>query len=358
MSARPRCAMPESTPSPLPTHVGLRQRVGEGWGEGARDGYEPTAIATNQTESMTDRSTQQASAAEGEGIANDIVTDISGWLPAPAVAVRPVFAIGDVHGRLDLLTALHAAIRANIIRDGLQQAGAEVPLLVHLGDYIDRGPQPLACLQAVLRGAGKAENGDIESIALPGNHEQFLARALTAETHDRLDTLVGVLQSWFAYNCGTAVARELGYADPFEVFAAPDRFIARLRQRLGRDLLDRFAAMPTYLRQGRYLFVHGGLHPGIDMETQFAKPWGEAPSYDGDADPLWVRGPFLTHEGRFQEDVVVVHGHTISREPQLRHNRIGVDTGAFMTGRLTAVELRGDKLRFISAIGAEMPWSH
>jgi serine/threonine protein phosphatase 1 len=131
-----------------------------------------------------------------------------------------------------------------------------------------------------------------------------------------------------------------------------------LRRRLGRDLLDRFAALPNHWRHGRYLFIHAGIHPGLDLAAQLAKPWGEFPLGEIDADPLWVRGPFLTHEGRFQEDVVVVHGHTIMRIPQIRHNRIGIDTGAFMTGRLTAVELRGDRLRLITVIGPELPWGH
>jgi len=272
---------------------------------------------------------------------------ISSWQPSPATAIRPTFAIGDVHGRLDLLNALHQTIR-DIMAQGDERAESEAPpLLVHLGDYIDRGPHPLACLQTVLRGVD-----GIETAALPGNHEQFMSRSLTAAE----DGLAGVLQGWFAYNCGTAVARELGYDEPFDALAEPGRFMDRLRQRLGRDLLDRFAAMPTHLRQGNYLFVHGGLHPDIDIKTQLAKPWGEYLAGASDADPLWVRGPFLTYEGRFAEDIVVVHGHTISSQPEIRHNRIGVDTGAFTTGRLTAVELRGGNLRFITATGDPVDW--
>lgn len=275
-----------------------------------------------------------------------IIHDITDWQPAPAVTDRPIFAIGDVHGRLDLLTALHDVIRGRIAQEG-QAAGEAAPLLVHLGDYLDRGPNPLACLQTVLRGVE-----GIETMALPGNHEQFMARSLVAPEED----LTGVLEGWFAYNCGTAVARELGYDDPFTALDEPGRFRARLLQQMGRDLLDRFAALPTHHRHERYLFVHGGIHPNIAMATQLAKPWAEFPGIDYDADPLWVRGPFLTHEGQFEDDVVVVHGHTISSEPQIRHNRIGIDTGAFMTGRLTAVELRGDQLRLLTVTGPEMPW--
>jgi serine/threonine protein phosphatase 1 len=289
---------------------------------------------------------------------------IDRWQPAPAHTNRPIFAIGDVHGRYDLLTQLHETIAGIVATDRLAD-----PLVVHLGDYIDRGPQPLDCLKRVLGGVA-----EIETVALAGNHEQFMYRCLAAAEaaqgsadDDFAEDLAYVVESWFAYNCGTAVARELGFADPQDALDDPWDFHGRLIERLGDETLARFRAMPNHHRTGDYFFIHGGLHPAIDLAQQLAPHWGSFRFDAPESDPLWVRGPFLTHPGTFEftsdDDYadytgpfVVVHGHTISHAPEVRHNRIGVDTGAFMTGRLTAVELRGDQLRFVTAQGASVTW--
>ncbi|MDY0884597.1 metallophosphoesterase [Dongia soli] len=272
-----------------------------------------------------------------------IACEISDWMQAPASVTRPVFAIGDVHGCADLLVSLHDTIRKIVTGEAEGQDGA--PLLVHLGDYIDRGPRPLATLELALRGCE-----GIETVSLPGNHEQYLWRALTERPPTE------VLLSWVGRNGGAALALELGYTDAATVFADSDRFIALLRERLGPDLLARFAAMPRYLRQDRYLFVHAGIHPHIELQRQLSLSWHD---FDGDRaeiDTLWIREPFLYHAGRFPENVVVVHGHTIDAVPAVRSNRIGVDTGAFMSGHLTAVELRGNRLRFITTSGPPGKW--
>jgi serine/threonine protein phosphatase 1 len=332
-----------------------------------------------------------------------ITAETAGWRPAPGLATRPIFAIGDVHGRLDLLTALHARIRAIVAAEKLQNA-----LVVHLGDYIDRGPHPLDCLMLALAGANGSDAGErdaagsgaggsgvadpvpskIESIALAGNHEQFMYRFLAAAeaalepaAHQQphltsfgnilaeidAEDVADVARAWFSYNCGTAVARELGYDVPELALDDLRTFHARLTQFLGPEMLARFRAMPNHFRLGDYFFVHGGLHPALGLADQLAPHWGSYRSDARDSDPLWVRGPFLTHPGSFEfhssDDYadytgpfVVVHGHTISETPEVLHNRIGVDTGAFMTGRLTAVELRADKLRFITATGPTVEW--
>lgn len=314
----------------------------------------------------------------------EITSDVAPWRPAPGRAARPVFAIGDGHGRLDLLTALHARIRNIAAAERLQD-----PLVIHLGDYIDRGPHPLGCVKLALQGVE-----GIESLALAGNHEQFMYRFLAAGeampdreaapagrgfslrrimpfgnvlTEHLAEDPADVADAWFAYNCGTAVARELGYGDPETAFDDIRAFHRRLIERLGPEMLARFRAMPNHLRLGDYFFIHGGLHPALDLAEQLAPHWGSYRFDAPDSDPLWVRGPFLTHPGRFEfksdDDYadytgpfIVVHGHTISETPEVLHNRIGVDTGAFMTGRLTAVELRDDQLRFITATGPKMEW--
>jgi len=312
-----------------------------------------------------------------------LTSHIAPWCAAPGRATRPIFAIGDVHGRLDLLTALHDRIRTIVATENLPN-----PLVVHLGDYIDRGPHPLECLARALRGVD-----GIESRALAGNHEQFMFRFLAAAeavqndpainsslgrgpdatsfggilAEDFAEDLSYVAESWFAYNCGTAVARELGFADPAAALDDLQTFHERLVRRLGPETLARFRAMSNHFRLGDYFFIHGGLHPALDLADQLAPHWGSYRFDARDSDPLWVRGPFLTHPGSFEfqssDDYadytgpfIVVHGHTISETPDVLHNRIGVDTGAFMTGRLTAVELRDDQLRFITANGPSVEW--
>jgi len=299
--------------------------------------------------------------------------DLSPWQSAPGVAQRPIFAIGDVHGRLDLLTAMHEHIRDIIGGEELVQ-----PLIVHLGDYIDRGPHPIACLKKVLDGVA-----GIETMTLAGNHEQFMYRCLTAAEavmagqatggrrhfwqRSEENELVDVIASWFDYNCGTAVARELGFSDPLQAFDDPWDFHRRLTTAMGPEMLQRFRTMPNHFRLGDYFFIHGGLHPTLGLDEQLTPHWGRFRYEAPETDPLWIRGPFLTHPGQFEFEsdddyadytgpFIVVHGHTVSAEPEARHNRIGVDTGAFMTGRLTAVELRGDQLRFLTATGPSVSW--
>ena len=300
-------------------------------------------------------------------INSGITTETAPWQVAPAATGRPIFAIGDVHGRFDLLQAMHDRIGEITVADNLVE-----PLIVHLGDYVDRGPQPLDCLERVLTGVP-----GIDTVTLAGNHEQFMYRCLAAaeavtdaarmKDAFAVEEMSEVVAAWFDYNCGTTVARELGFSDPLALIDDPWEFHARLLERLGPDLLARFRAMPNHFRLGDYFFIHGGLHPALDLTTQLAPHWGRFRFRDFDSDPLWVRGPFLTHPGTFEftDDgdyadyagpFVVVHGHTISEQPEVKHNRIGVDTGAFMTGRLTAVELRGEQLRFITAIGHSVPW--
>lgn len=248
------------------------------------------------------------------------------WTEAPAPVERPIFAIGDVHGTFGRLVALHDAISSIIADDRLVD-----PQVIHLGDYIDRGPQSMASLAAALDGIFP------DDVALPGNHEQFLHMALFGDPNR-------ILWLWFM-NGGRTVAAELGFS-PKSAMADPAPFIDAVRERLGEVRLERFRTLPNHVRHGRYLFVHGGIHPGLPLETMLDQPWTEVPQAE-DLDPLWIRGPFLTHDGAFPEDAIVVHGHTIMPEPQLRTNRLSLDTGAYRGGALSALELRGAAMRLI-----------
>lgn len=257
----------------------------------------------------------------------------SAWMNGLATTPRPIFAIGDVHGRADLLAALHREIQSIAAADSLLD-----PLVIHLGDYIDRGSRPLACLEMALDGLP-----GIETISLPGNHEQMMRRALETEGPDR----DGTLEIWLLWNGGDRVAVELGMPDGAAAIRNADQFVARLKARLARRL-DRFREMPSHVRLGGYLFVHAGINPAISLTEQLGKPWGKMVEGDEDEDPLWVRGPFLLHDGAFEEGLIVVHGHTIRDAPEIEANRVGIDTGAYRSGRLTCLELCGDQMRFIT----------
>lgn len=262
---------------------------------------------------------------------------IGDWLPAPATAVRPVFAIGDVHGRAELFGILRSAIVDIVDQNGLDDA-----LLVTLGDYVDRGPDGLAVLKQALDGIAQSR---IESVCLPGNHEQFLVHFLEGSEEER----ERVLWVWLR-NGGGANARELGISES-RAIADPAAFASALAGDLGARRLERLLGLGNHHRLDRYLFVHAGLHPDVGLAA-LRRDWRRLPDpwQDEEQDPLWVRGPFLTYEGAHDEDVIVVHGHTPRDQPELLANRIGIDTGAYFSGCLTAVQLDGDRLRLIQAV--------
>lgn len=270
--------------------------------------------------------------------------EIGDWQPAPARAIRPIFAIGDIHGRDDLFAPLIETIESLAAPHS-----AEAPLLIALGDYIDRGPAGIRALHRAL----DANPRGIEVVLLPGNHEQFLRTFL--ETTGRRQA--EIMEFWFN-NGGTSVAQELGLV-PEEMLRNPDAFAKAIRQSLGAERLGKLYGLRNHIRIGGYLFVHAGIHPELGLSA-LSRDWGRMPARrnDEDSDPLWVRGPFLTHKGAHEDGVVVVHGHTSRREVELLPNRINVDTRAYDTGRLTAVQLDGSRLRFIQAIGdaPKSPW--
>jgi serine/threonine protein phosphatase 1 len=222
-----------------------------------------------------------------------------------------VYAIGDVHGCLDRLVAIHA-----MIADDLAERPVAEPLLVHLGDYVDRGPDSAG---VVTRLADRAGMPDLRTINLMGNHEHMMLAAIASAEPEAAEL-------WLAN----------GGADSLQSWGVPRSaqprdwagYLPRAHLLFLRDLAVRHAA-------GGYLFVHAGVRPGIPLERQSRH------------DLLWIREPFLSSKGFF--GAVVVHGHTPRQEPAVRPNRIGIDTGAVMGGALTCVVLEADRLGFITA---------
>nr|WP_255696247.1 metallophosphoesterase family protein [Shinella sp. NM-101] len=220
-----------------------------------------------------------------------------------------VYAIGDVHGCHDALIALEARIRM----DAANHRDAR-PLIIYLGDYVDRGPAS----SAVLEHLATERHGDgIERIALCGNHDDtFLKFTEDPEGNRR----------WLDFG-GDATLRSYGLE--------PSRYLdgAGGLQALGEDLRARMPArhiaflrsLPVAARGGDRLFVHAGIAPGVPLRQQ------------EDYDMMWIREPFLTEGPRLP--VTVIHGHTAGREPVFGTGRICIDTTCYATGRLTALKL-------------------
>jgi serine/threonine protein phosphatase 1 len=232
---------------------------------------------------------------------------------APAVLPpgKRVYAIGDVHGCLDQLTALHA-----LIAEDLAERPIDAPELVHLGDLVDRGVDSAGVVALLAAGPPIP---DVPTVTLMGNHEHMMLAALAAAD----DEPAGL---WLA-NGGDATLRSWAVPRGAARATWPGHMLPRQLMFL-RDLA-------VTHRVGPYVFVHAGLRPGIALAHQTRH------------DMLWIREPFLSFTGDL--GAVVVHGHTPNPEPVIRGNRIGIDTGAVMGGALTCAVLEADRLGFLRA---------
>ncbi|MSP80064.1 MAG: serine/threonine protein phosphatase [Rhodospirillales bacterium] len=224
-----------------------------------------------------------------------------------------LYAVGDIHGRSDLLDRLHAAI----VRDSVQY-GAKRRLIVYLGDYIDRGADS-AGVVARLEGAGP---DGFERRFLLGNHDSFLL--------DFMDGDDAVAETWLG-NGGAAALESYGVASDSR--RSPTDLRADLARAIPPAHLAFFRALQLTHREGDILFVHAGLRPGVPIPNQAR------------GDMLWIRDTFLESDADF--GALVIHGHTPVPEPTIRANRIGVDTGAWRSGTLTAAVIAGDTVSFL-----------
>ena len=235
------------------------------------------------------------------------------FVPAPASlpSGQRVYAVGDVHGCLDRLTALHALIAADLAERPVAQ-----PVLVHLGDYVDRGPDSAGVVALLATGAPLP---GLPTVNLMGNHEHMMLAALASGETEATEL-------WLANGAADSLH---SWGVPRS--AQPNDWAAHLpipHLLFLRDLALRH-------RAGGYLFVHAGVRPGIKLDQQTRH------------DLLWIREPFLS--SRQDHGAVVVHGHTPHPEPVVRPNRIGIDTGAVMGGMLTCAVLEADRLGFLTA---------
>ncbi len=228
-----------------------------------------------------------------------------------------IYVIGDIHGRSDLLDRVIDLIR----KDVAARPGGEA-LTVTLGDYIDRGPDSRGVLDRLARNPFPTRY-----VALKGNHEQLLETFLhtpSVATHWRR---LGALETLHSY--GVPV-------DQLMLGKGYEQASAALGAALPAAHLQFLASLKPALDLGRYFLCHAGIRPGIPFERQTPE------------DLFWIRDEFLDSDADFGK--IVIHGHTPIEQPQVRKNRINIDTGAFATGRLTCLVVESDgRIRFLPA---------
>jgi serine/threonine protein phosphatase 1 len=230
---------------------------------------------------------------------------------------RRAYAVGDVHGRLDLLEAVLAEIHADMDARGPAQS-----LLVFVGDLIDRGPQSAQVIEHLRTYRRKG----VQTVFLLGNHEEVLLRVLRGEA--------GLVTGWLRFG-GAECLRSYGF-DPGRLATMSDaEALAAIRAAIPNDHSEFLESFCDTCRFGDYLFVHAGIRPGVDLEDQ------------RQSDLRWIREPFLEDDS--DHGFVVVHGHTITAEIDERANRIGIDTGAYRSGLLSAVAIEGTERWFLQS---------
>lgn len=246
---------------------------------------------------------------------------------APAVNTAPsgpanarAYAIGDVHGRLDLLRALLSEIEADS-----SARPCEREYLVFVGDLIDRGPDSNGVIDLLLRSKKYLPH----PVFLMGNHEEMMLRVLEKPDEKFRDWL-----SYGGYECAQSYGVEVGRLAVLDVAHGS----ALVKDAIPREHLDFIGSFADSFRFGDYLFVHAGIRPGIPLDEQSTR------------DLRWIREDFLTSD--VAHPYMVVHGHTITPEPDEQANRIGIDTGAYASGVLTAICIEGTNRRYLRATTA------
>jgi len=231
---------------------------------------------------------------------------------------RRLYAIGDIHGRADLLGALLGQIEADARAHAMP--GVQ-PTLVFLGDYVDCGLDARRCVEILIALAG----GPFEAHFLKGRRDDLLLQFLEHPSAGARWLRKGGAETLFSY--GVRVPAE---HDGQALAGAA----AALRAAMPATHLAFFRNLQLHVRFGDYVFVHAGLKPGVALEDQ------------AERDLLGIREPFLSSRERWP--FVVVHGHTPVERLYRDGRRIAVDTGAYVTGRLTAVCLDGEAVRTLS----------
>lgn len=228
-----------------------------------------------------------------------------------------LYAVGDIHGRADLLGRMHG-----LIQDDVANNPRDRHVVIYLGDYIDRGPDSAEVIDLLLNSPVPG----CQAVHLLGNHEDSLLRFLD-------DPEIG--PTWLYYG---GIATLVAYDIDVGVYPWRNEMeMLRLQGELRRLLPARhrlfLRGLPLRHTEGDFMFVHAGVRPGVPVERQNRD------------DMLWIRDDFLASPA--DHGKVVVHGHTISPVPENLSNRIGIDTGAYATGCLTCLVLDGSTRGFL-----------
>ena len=245
--------------------------------------------------------------------------------PAQIPDGRRVYAVGDIHGRADLLAALLKQIQADA-RVGDYKGP---PILIFLGDYIDRGMQSREVIDLLM---GELVS-PFETYFLKGNHEAAMLQFLREPSAGPRWAEYGGAETLASYGVRTPRSRVAG-----EEWAASSADLARV---LPAEHLRFLSRLQVSVRLGDYLFVHAGVRPGVGLDQQT------------EYDLLWIRDDFLNDNRPL--GVTVVHGHTPATRPHKDARRVGLDTGAYISGRLTAARFEHDTVEFLSTGAALEP---
>lgn len=227
-----------------------------------------------------------------------------------------IYAVGDIHGRLDLLDQLLARIDA----DDAARGGAETEL-IFLGDLVDRGPDSAGVVERLrqLKASGR------KARFLAGNHEEVFLQAAQGDRQAlRFLVRIGGRATVLSYGVSEAEYDAADFGELMELFVP----------RVPPEHVEFLRSFEDQIVVGDYLFVHAGIRPARPLDEQQR------------SDLRWIRSDFLDYRG--DHGLMVVHGHTITDDVDEQPNRIGIDTGAFVTGRLTAVGLEGAERWYLS----------
>jgi serine/threonine protein phosphatase 1 len=271
-----------------------------------------TKLVWNPTPSRILRS-DQGKATAGEWRFAKVVSTIPGARLPDGIRI---YAVGDLHGRLDLLDRLLL-----YIDDDLANFPAQRAIHVFLGDYIDRGPDSRYVLERLI------QRGQIhEVVCLKGNHELFLIDFLRNPE---------LFKQWRQYG-GLDTLMSYGVVPPFNPSTEQlEALAAELYRAMPDEHVEFLDRLQSWFACGDYFFVHAGVRPGIALRDQQEK------------DLLWIRDEFLQSGDDFGK--IIIHGHTPVASAEIRSNRINIDTGAYATGLLTCLILEGDKCWFMAA---------
>jgi serine/threonine protein phosphatase 1 len=244
------------------------------------------------------------------------VLEVRGRRPSLPAGLR-IYAVGDIHGRLDLLDELLSHVNADLARRPTVR-----PIFVFLGDHIDRGPRSRETIDRLIE-----LGGTNECVFLKGNHEQIAIKCLSDPSLFERWMRLGGVETLVSY--GVAPGSLSNGKQIVELQSAFHGALPRAHFRFFRDQQTSFAC-------GDFFFVHAGVKPRVELSRQ------------AESDLLWIRDEFLSSNEDFGK--IVVHGHTPTREIEVRPNRINIDTGAFATGRLTCLVIEEASLSVIDTL--------